>query len=163
MSANNLGSIAFEQHDHTTCSEITLKSAEEYCRRNNLKLTETRRKVLELLLVAHRALGAYPLLDLLKESGFRSQPTVAYRALDFLVKHGFAHKIKSLNAFIACTHPDRNHSPAFMICRQCETVAETNPEIPGFNVSVDERSLGFKVEQTVIELQGLCHTCTEIA
>ena len=163
MSASNLGSVAFEKHDHTTCSESILKSAEDYCRRNNLKLTETRRKVLELLLVAHRALGAYSLLDLLKEAGFRSQPTVAYRALDFLVKHGFAHKVKSLNAFIACTHPGRNHSPAFMICRQCETVAETNPEIPGFNVSVDERSLGFKVEQTVIELQGLCHTCTEIA
>lgn len=163
MSASNLGSVAFEKHDHTTCSESILKSAEDYCRRNNLKLTDTRRKVLELLLVAHRALGAYSLLDLLKEAGFRSQPTVAYRALDFLVKHGFAHKVKSLNAFIACTHPGRNHSPAFMICRQCETVAETNPEIPGFNVSVDERSLGFKVEQTVIELQGLCHTCTEIA
>jgi Fur family zinc uptake transcriptional regulator len=163
LSASNLGSVAFEKHDHTTCSESILKSAEDYCRRNNLKLTDTRRKVLELLLVAHRALGAYSLLDLLKEAGFRSQPTVAYRALDFLVKHGFAHKVKSLNAFIACTHPGRNHSPAFMICRQCETVAETNPEIPGFNVSVDERSLGFKVEQTVIELQGLCHTCTEIA
>ena len=163
MSASNLGSVAFEKHDHTTCSESILKSAEDYCRRNNLKLTDTRRKVLELLLVAHRALGAYSLLDLLKEAGFRSQPTVAYRALDFLVKHGFAHKVKSLNAFIACTHPGRNHSPAFMICRRCETVAETNPEIPGFNVSVDERSLGFKVEQTVIELQGLCHTCTEIA
>ena len=162
MSASNLGSVAFEKHDHTTCSESILESAEDYCRRNNLKLTDTRRKVLELLLVAHRALGAYSLLDLLKEAGFRSQPTVAYRALDFLVKHGFVHKVKSLNAFIACTRPGRNHSPAFMICRLCETVAETNPEIPGFNVSVDERSLGFKVEQTVIELQGLCHTCTEI-
>ena len=141
MSASNLGSVAFEKHDHTTCSESILESAEDYCRRNNLKLTDTRRKVLELLLVAHRALGAYSLLDLLKEAGFRSQPTVAYRALDFLVKHGFVHKVKSLNAFIACTRPGRNHSPAFMICRLCETVAETNPEIPGFNVSVDERSL----------------------
>lgn len=162
MSANKLGTIAFKQHDHQVCAETTLKNAEDYCRINNLKLTSTRRKVLELLLVAHRALGAYSLLDLLKEAGFRSQPTVAYRALDFLVKHGFAHKIKSLNAFIACTHHGLNHSPAFMICRQCEMVAETNPEVPGFNVLVDERSLGFKVEQTVIELQGLCHSCTEI-
>ena len=162
MSASKLGSLAFKQHDHRVCAETTLKNAEDYCRINNLKLTSTRRKVLELLLVAHHALGAYSLLDLLKEAGFRSQPTVAYRALDFLVKHGFAHKIKSLNAFIACTHPGLNHSPAFMICRQCEMVAETNPEVPGFNVLVDERSLGFKVEQTVIELQGLCHSCTEI-
>jgi Fur family zinc uptake transcriptional regulator len=162
LSTNKLGSIAFKQHDHKVCSKTILEKAEDYCRKNNLKLTDTRRKVLELLLVAHRALGAYSLLDLLKEAGFRSQPTVAYRALDFLVRHGFAHKIKSLNAFIACTHPGLNHAPAFMICRQCETVAETNPEIPGFNVLVDESSLGFKVEQTVIELQGLCHSCTEI-
>jgi Fur family zinc uptake transcriptional regulator len=162
LSNNKSVSIAFKRHDHERCSDTALKTAEDYCKKHNLQLTPTRRKVLELLLEAHRAIGAYSLLDLLKEAGFRSQPTVAYRALDFLVEHGFAHKIQRLNAFLACTHPGTAHSPAFMICRRCETVAETNLEVPGFNLTIDERSLGFKIEQTVIEAQGLCHSCTGI-
>jgi Fur family zinc uptake transcriptional regulator len=50
-------------------------------------------------------MGAYEVLDGLREAGFGSQPPVAYRALDFLVANGFAHKIERLNAFIACAHP----------------------------------------------------------
>ena len=119
MSNNKSVSIAFKRHDHERCSDSALKTVEDYCKRHNLQLTPTRRKVLELLLEAHRAIGAYSLLDLLKEAGFRSQPTVAYRALDFLVEHGFVHKIQRLNAFLACTHPGTAHSPAFMICRRC--------------------------------------------
>ena len=44
--------------------------------------------------------------------------------LDFLVAHGFAHKIERLNAFVACLHPDDGHRPAFLICRGCRTVVE---------------------------------------
>jgi hypothetical protein len=58
----------------------------------------------------HRALGAYAVLDQLREAGFGSQPPVAYRALDFLVAHGFAHKIERLNAFVACAHPGESHA-----------------------------------------------------
>lgn len=162
MSAGQSQSLAFKVHDHEVCSTQALETAEEYCNKYQLKLTPVRRKVLEILLKEHRAIGAYAILDFLKELGFRSQPTVAYRALDFLVEHGFAHKIQKLNAFIACTHPGHDHSPAFMICRQCETVAETQIEAKGFNLSIDQKSLGFKIEQTVIEAEGLCHLCTEI-
>ncbi len=55
---------------------------------------------------------------------------VAYRALDFLVKAGFAHKIEALNAYISCTHNGKKHAPAFLICRLCNAVAETLPENP---------------------------------
>ena len=70
-----------------------MKNIEEYCKKNSLKLTPVRRKVLELLLEEKRGLGAYRILDLLRDAGFKSQPPVAYRALDFLVENGFAHKI----------------------------------------------------------------------
>ena len=72
MSNNKSVSIAFKRHDHERCSDSALKSAEDYCKRHNLQLTPTRRKVLELLLEAHRAIGAYSLLDLLKEAGARN-------------------------------------------------------------------------------------------
>ena len=93
--------------------------------------------------------------------GFSSQPPVAYRALDFLVEHGFAHKIERLNAFVACSHPGATHTPAFMICRQCDAVAETESEASDSELSKIAKSSGFKIEQTVIEAEGVCHICTD--
>ena len=80
--------VGFEKHNHGACTENAINSAEKYCIKNNIKLTPIRKKVLELLLQEHRALGAYAILAMLREQGFSNQPPVAYRALDFLVEHG---------------------------------------------------------------------------
>ena len=69
-------------------------------------------------------MGAYELLDVLRAEGLAAQPPTVYRALDFLVGHGFAHKIERLNAFVACAAPGERHAPAFLICTGCGAVAE---------------------------------------
>ncbi|GGX66098.1 hypothetical protein GCM10007385_39130 [Tateyamaria omphalii] len=116
---------------------------------------------MELLLQEHRALGAYALLDLLKDAGFGSQPPVAYRALDFLTENGFVHKIERLNAFVACSHPGESHSPAFMICRLCDSVAEAQ-SAPAKGVLGDAaKAAGFQIEKTVVEAEGVCPTCID--
>ena len=108
MTSENEGSrlgespLGFSRHDHSACVNDTIAAAEARCNAEGLRFTPVRRKVLEILLQEHRALGAYIILDKLREDGFGSQPPVAYRALDFLVANGFAHKIERLNAFIAC-------------------------------------------------------------
>jgi Fur family zinc uptake transcriptional regulator len=122
-----------------------------------------RRKVLEILLQDHCALGAYTILDRLREDGFGSQPPVAYRALDFLVANGLAHKIERLNAFIACVHPSHSHTPAFMICRLCDAVAEAQ-SCPARGALGDAaRATGFRIERTVVEAEGVCPTCADKA
>jgi Fur family zinc uptake transcriptional regulator len=140
-----------------------IKVAEQYCKENDLKFTPVRRKVLELLLQKNTAIGAYEILDLLREAGFKNQPPVAYRALDFLVKNGFAHKIEQLNSFIGCVHPGKDHSPAFMICRNCDFVGEEEAISPNSSVSKIASKSGFKVEKAIIEAQGLCHSCASVA
>ena len=140
-----------------------IKVAEQYCKENDLKFTPVRRKVLELLLQKNTAIGAYEILDLLREAGFKNQPPVAYRALDFLVKNGFAHKIEQLNSFIGCVHPGKDHSPAFMICRNCDFVAEEEAISPNSSVSKIASKSGFKVEKAIIEAQGLCQSCASVA
>ena len=155
-------SLAFKKHDHSYCLEDAIKTVEYYCKLHELRLTSVRRKVLELLLQEHRALGAYDILDLLREAGFNSQPPVAYRALEFLVKYGFAHKIERLNAFVACTHPGEDHSPAFMICRKCDAVAEAQATASESSLSKVAQSSGFKVEETIIEARGVCPSCSDI-
>ncbi|GIT26478.1 MAG: hypothetical protein CM1200mP41_25220 [Gammaproteobacteria bacterium] len=97
-----------------------LDYARGVCAQQGLRLTPVRERVLQLLLESHSALGAYDLLEKLKADGLGSQPPVAYRALEFLVAHGFAPKIERLNAFVACSRTHAGHSPAFLICR-CAT------------------------------------------
>ncbi|EEX09648.1 transcriptional regulator, Fur family [Ruegeria lacuscaerulensis ITI-1157] len=155
--------IGFGDHDHDTCVENALTSAEQLCRENGLRLTPVRRKVLEMLLQEHRALGAYAILDRLREEGFGSQPPVAYRALDFLVRNGFVHKIERLNAFVACSHPGATHSPAFMICRKCDAVAEAQASTAKGSLGAAARAAGFEIERTVVEAEGLCPDCTKKA
>ena len=143
--------------------EKNIQEAEEYCKENGLNFTPVRRKVLEILLHKNTAIGAYEILDLLREAGFKNQPPVAYRALDFLVQNGFAHKIEQLNSFIGCTHPGKDHSPAFMICRNCDSVSEEEALVRNFSVSQIALKAGFTVEKAVIEARGLCHSCTSLA
>ena len=141
----------------------SIKEAEHYCQENGLNFTPVRRKVLEILLQKNTAIGAYEILDLLREAGFKNQPPVAYRALEFLVQNGFAHKIEQLNSFIGCTHPGKDHSPAFMICRNCDSVSEEEALTRNFSVSQIASKAGFTVEKAVIEARGLCHSCADLA
>ena len=147
---------AFAAHNHTQCVTSAMEQARAVCAANGARLTPVRQRSLEILLEAHAALGAYDVLERLAVEGFGTQPPVAYRALGFLVEHGLAHKIERLNAYVACLHPEEQHTPAFLICRGCKTVAETDGPKP---LAAPARAAGFLIEQTVIEAEGLCPEC----
>jgi len=151
--------IGFEQHDHHSCIATSVAEAERKCQSEGLRLTDVRRRVLEILLERHKAVGAYDILDVLKSEGLGSQPPVAYRALDFLVANGFAHKIERLNAFVACGHPSGECTPAFLICRGCETVAEAQAIPDDGALGASATAAGFLIERAVVEAVGLCPDC----
>ena len=157
------GPLGFAQHDHQKCVSEALAAAEARCAADGLRFTPVRRKVLDILLQDHRALGAYTILDKLREDGFGSQPPIAYRALDFLVANGLAHKIERLNAFIACAHTNHSHTPAFMICRLCDAVAEALSSTAQGALRDTARTTGFRIERTVIEAEGICPSCLDKA
>ncbi|NSX54410.1 Fur family transcriptional regulator [Parasulfitobacter algicola] len=151
--------ISFEKHDHASCVNEALDVADQFCKAHKLQLTKVRRRVLEILLGQHKAIGAYDILAQLKAEGLGSQPPVVYRALDFLVSHNFVHKVEKLNAYVACSHSGQHHSPAFMICRMCDAVAEmqTSPKAGVFGATA--REIGFEIENAVIEAEGICPSC----
>ncbi|MBP0481279.1 Fur family transcriptional regulator [Sagittula salina] len=151
----------FEAHDHKACIVDGMGVAEAVCADQGLQLTPVRRRVLEILLSHHRALGAYEVLDILRAEGLGSQPPVAYRALDFLVKHGFVHRIERLNAFIACSAPTEDHAPTFLICRKCSAIAETPARRAGRALRNTATELGFEVERVAMEAEGVCPACQE--
>ncbi len=155
--------LGFHDHDHDACVSTTLARAVEHCKETGLRLTPVRRRALEILLAEHRALGAYDLLAVLAKEGLGAQPPVAYRALDFLVKAGFAHKIEALNAYIACAHLGADHAPAFLICRNCRIVAEADTSQTPGRLGDAARDTGFIIERTVVEATGLCPACQDAA
>ena len=153
--------IGFEQHDHAACRKGGLAEVERRCATQGLHLTPVRRRALEILLSEHRALGAYDLLAHLSAEGLGAQPPVAYRALDFLVKAGLAHKIEALNAYVGCVHPGEDHAPAFLICRGCRSVAEAETSPTKSRLGDAARAAGFRIERSVVEAEGLCPACQE--
>jgi len=152
---------AFREHDHDACAGDVLARADTLDREGKLRLTPVRRRALEILLEAHRALGAYEVLDRLASDGFGNRPPVAYRALEYLVEHGFAHRIRRLNAFAACMIPDEPHAPDFFICDSCNAVAE----LPGGDTRarLDDAAarIGFSVSRASVEATGICPACAE--
>ncbi len=151
--------IAFAAHDHAHCTGDMLARAEALSAARGARLTPVRRRVLEILLEQHRAMGAYEVLERLAAEGFGKQPPVAYRALDFLVGQGLAHRIRRLNAFAACMHPGEAHHAMFLICGQCGTVAEAPGAAARAAVEAAAAALGFAVERSNVEASGLCPAC----
>ncbi len=151
--------VAFRAHDHAACVAQGVARAQALCAARGLRLTETRRRVLEILLESHRALGAYDVLRRLTAEGAAPQPPVAYRALDFLVANGLAHRIERLNAFVACDHPGAAHDAAFLICRDCGTVSEAPGDAVARRIDEAADAAGFAVDRASVEVEGLCPRC----
>lgn len=149
----------FHDHDHEACAAAVLQSAERQTAQNGIRLTPVRRRTLEILLESHRAMGAYEVLERLVQDGFANQPPVAYRALDFLVEHGLAHRVRRLNAYVACHAPDGDHTPAFLICQGCGKLAEVLSDPLRDALRVLAAASDFVIERCTIELQGLCSAC----
>ena len=151
--------IGFDPHNHASCVAALLKAAEARCVAGGLQFTPVRRRVLEILLRGHRALGAYDILDELKRDGLGSQPPAVYRALDFLVREGLAHRIERINAYAACARPGGDHQPAFLICRDCGAVAETDSGFGQSRLGAAAEASGFAIERIAVEALGLCPAC----
>ena len=154
---------AFARHDHAHCTADVLARAEALAAGQGVRFTPVRCRVLEILLEQHKAMGAYDVLQRLAAEGFGNQPPVAYRALEFLVDPGFAHRIRRLNAFTACMHPGEAHAPAFLICRGCDAVAEAPAAPVRAALEAAAVGVGFVIERSNIEALGLCPACQQAA
>jgi Fur family zinc uptake transcriptional regulator len=148
------------RHDHDECVDRALAEAEALCAARGERLTSLRRRVLELVWAGHRPVGAYAILERMRERGGRKPaPPTVYRALDFLRAQGLVHRIESLNAFVGCDRPERPHAVQFMICRACRISVELHDEGIAAAIGAAARAAGFSLQDRVVELAGLCRDC----
>lgn len=150
-------------HDHARCVERVLTAAEHVCGARQVKLTPQRRRVLELLLQEHAAVGAYEIIERLGAEGRRPAPITVYRVLDFLMQHGLVHRLSSRNAFIACGDPGASHGAQFLICCRCGAVAEIASRPVNEAILDAARAFGFVVSTPVVEVEGICANCRQAA
>ena len=147
-------------HDHGRCTADAMRHAERLCAVKALKLTPIRRQVLEALLSSHRPLGAYDVIEKLATSKSKPAPITVYRALDFLMESGLAHKIESRNAYLACAQDhDANTSVAFLICERCGLVGEIPAAGVAKTLDASARATGFAPSMSLVEITGVCAHC----
>ena len=150
-----------EHHVHDAREFIV--AVERACTERGLRLTPIRARVLELIARAGQPIKAYDLLDQVRQGegpGAAAPPTV-YRALDFLMANGFVHKLESVNAFVACHHPNASHhSVPFLICSRCHRAVELEDDAVVSMLERQARTLGFSPRTQTLEVHGLCAACS---
>lgn len=136
-----------------------LQAAESRCAAADQRLTAPRRRVLELLLEAGQPVKAYDLIAAFGEDGVPAKPPTVYRALDFLERQGFAHRIESLNAYVVCRHGPETHAAAFLICDCCGDAREVEP-VGAEQLRNLATNAGYTVEVVTLEAHGRCAACS---
>ena len=147
------------RHNHRQCINAALTAAERICRQKGLRLTSLRRRVLELIWRNHRPTSAYDLLGQLRREKANAAPPTVYRALDFLLAHNLAHKIQSLNAYVGCTQPHHRHGGQFLICTQCNQVAEIGDAAVHRLIEATASRAGLESAMQTVEISGRCRAC----
>jgi Fur family zinc uptake transcriptional regulator len=122
-----------------------LARAEAACARRGARLTDVRRMVLKLILEAQEPIGAYALLDRLKESSGQ----------------GLIHRVERLNAFVGChEEADHPHPVQFLICGGCGSVTEFEDGEVARAVAAAAARHDFNVSRTIVEVEGECGACS---
>ncbi len=134
-----------------------LGQAESHCVNAQERLTAPRKRVLELLLEADAPLKAYDLIAAFGEAGQPAKPPTVYRALEFLERLGFAHRIESLNAYVPCRLDGVGHRAAFLICECCGAAEEFEPDFAPQLAAAAAH--GYAVSGITLEARGLCPAC----
>lgn len=117
-------------------------------------------EVLDVLCRKDGPVSAYGILEDLRQSNPKVAPPTVYRALAALVEHGCAHRLESLNAYIACTCDHQDQVPILSICDDCGAVRESiAPDLTKQLSSVMKAS-GFSPVRHVIEVHGVCASCS---
>ena len=147
-------------HEHRHEPTSYLREVSQACDVRGLKLTPLRLRVLELIAREKKPIKAYDLLDRLRSEREGAAPPTVYRALDFLMEHGFIHRLASVNAYTSCHHPSERHTVPFFICDVCAGATELcDQRVSGLLVE-QARAMGFTPEAQTLEVHGVCARCS---
>ncbi|MGB6230225.1 MAG: transcriptional repressor, partial [Litorimonas sp.] len=132
-----------------------LHRARALAERSGARFTRIREHVYRALLRAPQPVGAYDILDTLDGVGAQKPPTV-YRALDWLMEMGLAHRIATVSKFVAVPDDRADRPVAYLLCRQCGEARTLDAAPLAASLTLAVRDTGFRKDDAVIEITGLC-------
>ena len=123
------------------------------------RVTPARVNILSILLSAPTALNHVAIEHIAKERNLSFDRVTLYRALDWLVEQGIAHRIPSVNRswFFSATSDQSTTPHAHFHCNGCEQIycLEDVQSAPLNNLPKD-----YQLEEAELNLQGQCMNCT---
>ena len=146
-------------HRHRHDAQAFVDAVAAACAARGLRLTPLRLTVLRLVAASAKPVKAYDLLDRLKDDRAGAAPPTVYRALDFLLEHGFIHKLESINAYVSCHHPEEAHQVPFLICDACASAEEICDDRVAKLLGAQAHERGFRPRAQTLEVHGLCARC----
>ena len=154
--------VCTDPKHHVHDGDAFVREVERTCEERGLRLTPLRANALRLIAAAGRPIKAYDLLDQMKATHDAAAPPTVYRALDFLLEHGFIHKLASINAYVGCHHPgSAQHAVPFLICDRCQSATELEDANIVDSLDASARALGFVPQAQTLEVHGLCADCAK--
>jgi Fur family transcriptional regulator, zinc uptake regulator len=118
--------------------------------------------VLQVLWDTTQPLGAYAILKRIQEElGRRTAPPTIYRALDFLLEQRLISRLESCHAYVPCANAGHHRACAYFICENCGTSEEIKDAGVQRIFESKASTLGFHIKRSVMELLGLCATCSD--
>lgn len=120
--------------------------------------TEVRRSVLAILLAAEHALSHSEVEAAAQANGMNLDRVTLYRALEWLVSNGLAHKVAAGDRvwhFKAVEDETRRH--AHFHCTGCGQIFCLKELVPSFALALPP---GFRFERADLAIEGSCPHCT---
>lgn len=140
------------------------KLAESRCAEAGERLTPARLAAYAELLVSERPVSAYELIALLEDRQQRKiAPLTVYRHLDFLIRVGLVHRLESTQSYLPCDHPEHAHESQYLLCSSCGSADEVESKPLESLLKKISHQRGFKAENAVVEIKGVCGSCAEDA
>ena len=123
--------------------------------------TDMRAEVFGVLAAQLRPASAYDIAEgVSKERGKRVAANSVYRILDLFVGTNLARRVESANAYVANPHPGCRHDCIFLICDVCGRAEHIDDDkLTGALVEAAHVA-GFADIRPVVELRGVCESCS---
>ena len=134
---------------------------QQLLKRNQLSITDSRSKILELFLLQH---GALAHADIEKKSGASFDRVTVYRTLQTFVEKGIIHTIPTADNSIlyalckdACTEGHHHDHHVHFVCSKCSnTICLEDITVP--DVKLPD---GFQATEVAVVVNGICKNCRE--
>src|SRR5687768_17334935 len=134
------------------------RSIAEVLRKNNLSITESRRKILGLFLQTPDALTHG---DIEKKAGEKFDRVTVYRTLQTFVEKGIIHTIPTADNSVLyalckdCTEGHHHDDHVHFVCSNCgTTICLDDINSPSIDLPT-----GYRAENTQVVINGICKKC----